>query len=137
MRLAEIKIGLIEQFFAENANGISGEPLTAIFETLGKSMKLDLTEFDLEKHDNRSSDPSKAFKRFTEGKTSVLMINEDDGAKLNTIFIAIRNGKSVKIANLTTDPISEKMGDLSAVKAALRQAKTIDEDIIFDLTVVE
>lgn len=138
MKLAEIKSGLIEQNFASNCNGISGEPLFAIFEKLGSSLGLDLSQSVLDSiMSSRSNDPSKAFKKFTEGHTAVMSFIEAEDEKLNTIFIAIRTGKTVKVANLTTDPISERQSDLRSVREALKQAKNFNEDIIFELTVSE
>ena len=138
MKLAEIKLGLIEQHFSSNCNGISGEALSIIFESLGKSVNLDLSREKLTRRQTtRSSDPSKAFKKFTEGRNAVMSIIDEDDETLNTLFVAIRTGKSVKIANLTTDPITEKVSDLRSVRDALRQAKSFNEDIIFELAIDE
>ena len=139
MKLFEIKSGLIEQYFDENADGISSEKLEAVFESLGKSMNVDLSPASIQSIElnNQSSDPSKAFKRFTEGKMSILSISEEDGATQHSIFAAVRVGTTVKIANLTTSPIVEKAGDLSAVKHALRQSKNINEDVVFSISIVD
>jgi hypothetical protein len=133
MKLAEIKVALIEQFFAVNSNGVNGEDLNNIIIALGKSVSIQLTEqkvIQVYANANQSNDPSKAFKRFTEGDSSLLTIADTRG----TLFTAIRDGKTIKVANLTTDPISEDVGNFGIVKQALKQAKIIDEDIIFAIT---
>ena len=133
MKLSDIKIALIEQFFTANSRGVKGEALDKILIVLGKSISVNLSESKLQNivaNSNQSNDPSKAFKKFTEGDSSLLTIADDEG----TVFAAIRTGKTIKIANLTTDPITEKMSDFLSVKHALKQSKLIDEDINFFIT---
>ena len=62
-------------------------------------------------------------------------IDDEDGTP-STLFVAVRTGKTVKIANLTTDPINEKNSDLKTVREALKQAKNFNEDIIFETAVI-
>lgn len=141
MRLAEIKVGLVDKFFTDAANGVSGDQLDAIFESIGKTVGLELTADTLtslsQNNTNQSGDPSKAFKRFTEGRIALLTVMEEDGSHSNAIFAAVRYGKTVKIADLTVSPLAEKNGDLAAVKNALRQAKNLNEDIFYNITVTD
>ena len=140
MKLAEIKVGIIEQFFTDIAVSVSQDQLYPIFESIGKTVGLDLNDEKLTilfHASNQSSDPSKAFKRFTEGRTALLTIMEEDGVNKNAIFAAVRSGKTVKIADLTVTPIAEKSGNLAAVKNALRQAKNLDDEIFFNITVTD
>jgi hypothetical protein len=133
MKLSDIKIALIEQYFTVNSNGVNGEALDNILIAICKNVNVSLTESKIkliEANSNQSNDPFKAFKRFTEGDSSLLTISDEDGS----LFSAVRVGKSIRIANLTTDPIDEKDSDFSSVKSALKQAKQIDEEIIFSIT---
>jgi 6-phosphogluconolactonase (cycloisomerase 2 family) len=133
MKLSEIKIALIDQFFAVNCNGIVGEALNKIIATLSKDINVPLSEQQVNvicAGANTSNEPSKAFKRFTEGDSSLLTISDSNG----TLYAAVRDGKTIKVANLTTDPISEELSGFATVKQALKQAKLIDEDIIFSIT---
>jgi len=140
MKLSELKVGLIEQFFTENSNGVSQDLLDPIFESTGKSLGIDLNPERLTalfQQSNQSSDPNKAFKRFTEGRISILTILEEDGIHKNAIFAAVRSGTSVKVINLTSTPLVEKLGDLAAVKSALRQAKNRNDEIFFNIAISE
>ena len=137
MKLAEIKLGLIEQHFSSNSNGIKGEALNLILEQLGQSLNIDTSAKKLSTlQESRSNEPSKAFKKFTEGDCSMMSIIDDEDGTPSTLFVAVRTGKTVKIANLTTDPINEKISDLKTVREALKQAKNFNEDIIFETAVI-
>ena len=139
MKLAEIKTALVSQFFKSSDNGIPQLEVSAVFESLSKHLDADLTslaEQEVEQELNasgNSSDPSKAFKRFTDGRRALLTINEDDGQSSRAIFAAIRVGTKVMYSNLTTDPRVEQKGNLASVKQALKQAKNINEDIYFKI----
>ena len=140
MKLAEIKTSLIDQFFTEDSAGVSQDQMDPIFESLGKTIGLDLNSERLvllQQQTNQSNDPSKAFKRFTEGRVALLMIIEEDGAASNTILAAVRSGTLVRIADLTISPIMEKDGGLAAVKNALRQAKNRNDEVFFNITVTD
>lgn len=140
MKLDEIKIALIEQFFSKHAAGVSRNEIDPIFVGLGTLLKQDLSELAsddgtvvTESEQGSSSDPSKAFKRFTEGRTALLSICEDDGFKKMVIFAAARAGKNVVYEDLTVDERTPKKGDLASIKSALRQAKNLNEDIYFTI----
>jgi hypothetical protein len=138
MKLAEIKMSLIDHFFNEGSNGIPQDQLDVIFESVGKTIGLDLNSEKLavlQDKSNQSSDPSKAFKRFAEGRIALLTIVEEDDSALNAIFLAIRAGTSVKIIDLTESPINERDGGLLGVKGALRQAKNRNDDVFFNIIV--
>jgi len=138
LKLADIKSFMIEQFFAESTNGVSHDKLDGIFESLGTSLKVDLSADRLtDSQTNDSQDPSKAFKRFTEGRVAMLTIMEEDGMNKNALFAAVRYGTKVMIANLTTEMITEKTGDLAAVKSALKQAKARNDEVFFTITTME
>ena len=137
MKLAEIKLGLIEQHFSSNSNGIKGEALNLILEQLGQSLSIDTSANKRSTlQESRSNEPSKAFKKFTEGDCSMMSIIDSEDGVPSTLFVALRTGKTVKIANLTADPITEKISDLKTVREALKQAKNFDEDIIFETVVI-
>ena len=140
MKLAEIKTALIDQFFSKQSPGIDRTQIEPIFVNLGKTLKVDLSELAsddatvvTESEQGSSSDPSKAFKRFTDGRRALLSINEDDGFKKLAIFAAVRVGKSVVYENLTADERTHKKGDLAAIKQALRQAKNLNDDVYFTI----
>ena len=139
MRLDEIKTALIEQFFSKQSAGTSKAEIEPVFTKLGQLLSADLTELatddDLvvEAEQASSSDPSKAFKRFTEGRTALLSICEDDGFKKMVIFAAARVGKSVVYEDLTVSERAPKKGDLAAIKSALRQAKNLNDDAYFTI----
>ena len=102
-------------------------------------LKADLTELAInddaivESEQGSSSDPSKAFKRFTEGRTAMLSICEDDGFKKIVIFAAVRVGSGIVYEDLTVDERVTKRGDLASIKTALRQAKNLNEDAYFTI----
>jgi len=137
LKLAEIKSGLIGTFFTEDSAGVPHDQIDPIFESIGKSIGLDLGSDKLTvlaQTSNQSSDPSKAFKRFTEGRISILTIYEEDGLKQNVIFVAVRAGTQAKSMDLTS-PLREATAGLGSVKNALRQAKNRNEDIVFNLII--
>lgn len=138
MKLDEIKTALVDKFFSKQAAGVSRTEIEPVFLSLGDFLKVDLSELTsndetivTEAEQGSSSDPSKAFKRFTEGRTALLSICEDDGFKKMVIFAAARQGKAVVYEDLTVDDRSPKKGDLASIKSALRQAKNLNEDIYF------
>lgn len=139
MKLAEIKIALIDQFFSKQAAGVERTELDTIFVSLGKGLNADLSELAsnadtiIEAEEGSSSDPSKAFKRFTDGRRALLSINEDDGFKKMAIFVAVRVGKDVIYEDLTVAERVAKRGDLTAIKHALRQAKNLNDDVYFTI----
>lgn len=135
MKLAELKTALVGQFFSENSSGISTSSLPEVYETLGKLLKSDLSalltaELTEARNEGVSSDPSKGFKKFTDGRQSLLAIVEDDKA----IFAAARSGKHVSYVDLTGKDRSEQLGDLAVIKNALKQAKNINDDAYFSIT---
>jgi hypothetical protein len=142
MRLNEIKVALIEQFFSDHHLGISRDKIEEVFVALGKKLQVDLSELAssdptviVEAEQGISSDPSKAFRRFTEGRIALLMINEDDGVDKRVIFAAVRVGRQVIYEVLTAEERVAKIGDLAAVKQALRQSKNINDDVYYTLKI--
>jgi hypothetical protein len=138
MKLNEIKTALVDKFFSKQASGVSRTEIEPVFISLGKSLKADLTDISedaivVESDQGSSSDPSKAFKRFTEGRTALLSICEDDGFKKMVIFAAVRIGSGVVYEDLTVDDRVIKKGDLASIKSALRQAKNLNEDAYFNI----
>ena len=140
MKLNEIKTALVDKFFSKQASGVSRTEIEPVFISLGKSLKADLTDIStteddvvVESEQGSSSDPSKAFKRFTEGRTALLSICEDDGFKKNVIFAAVRIGSGIVYEDLTVDERVIKKGDLASIKSALRQAKNLNEDAYFNI----
>jgi hypothetical protein len=139
MKLNEIKTALVDKFFSKQASGVSRTEIEPVFISLGKSLKADLTDIStedaivVESEQGSSSDPSKAFKRFTEGRTALLSICEDAGFKKMVIFAAVRIGSGVVYEDLTVDDRVIKKGDLASIKSALRQAKNLNEDAYFNI----
>jgi hypothetical protein len=137
VKLSEIKVALIDQFFSKHAAGVSNTEIDQVFEDLGKLLKRDLTDLTSDEivteAEGSSSDPSKAFKKFIDGKTALLSICEDDGFKKMVIFAAARSGKSVVYEDLTLEERSPKKGDLSTIKNALRQAKKLNDEIYYTI----
>ena len=139
MKLIEIKTALVDKFFSKQAVGVSKTEIDPVFMNLGKFLKADLTELAInddaivESEQGSSSDPSKAFKRFTEGRTAMLSICEDDGFKKIVIFAAVRVGSGIEYEDLTVDERVTKRGDLASIKTALRQAKNLNEDAYFTI----
>lgn len=135
MKLSEIKSCLIESFFEDGVNGVQIEQLETIFESIGNSLDIDLSVDYLSslhnKQSNQSSDPSKAFKRFTEGRVAMLTIFEEDG---NAIFAAVRSGINIKISDLTIKKMCETTGKLLSVKNAIKQAKNKNDEVFFEIT---
>ena len=135
MKLSEIKTSLIDQFFTDGAVGVAQDQLDPIFESLGKAISIDLNSERLvllQEQSSQSNDPSKAFKRFTDGRVSLLTIIEEDG---NAILAAVRSGTHVRISDLTVSPPDERDGGLLSVKNALRQAKNRNDDVFFNIIV--
>lgn len=140
MKLSEIKTALVDKFFSKQAAGINRSEIEPIFANLGKFLNADVTDLNAELDDvviesdqGSSNDPSKAFKRFTEGRTALLSICEDDGFKKMVIFAAVRIGTNVVYEDLTVDERVMKKGDLASVKSALRQAKNLNEYAYFNI----
>lgn len=128
MKLFELKSALIEQFFTEADTGVLVEDLVEILENL--KMKSLLGE---ETRGESSAEPSKAFKKFTDGRRSTLVICEDEDLKKLAIFTAVRIGKKVAYVDLTSESLEVKTGTLSSVKNALKQAKNFDDDVYFQV----
>jgi len=140
MKLSELKTALVDKFFSKQANGINKTKIDPVFVELGKFLSADLHDLTssddsivVESEQGSSSDPSKAFKRFTEGRTTLLSICEDDGFKKMVIFAAVRVGTNVVYEDLTIDERVMKKGDLASIKSALRQAKNLNEDAYFHI----
>lgn len=137
MRLEEIKTALIEHFFSKQSAGVNRDLIEPIFVELGKNLNEDLSEMAVEdtttavEAQGSSADPSKAFKRFTEGRKALLSICEEDGFKTNVIFAAVRIGKSVVYEDLTVENRAIKNGDLAKIKTAIRQAKNLNDEAYF------
>lgn len=140
MKLSEIKVGLVERFFANRSAGVTQDQLGSIFEQISKSTNVGLgVEFlsQLIQEANQSSDPSKAFKRFTDGRVAFLSVFEEEAGQNTAIFAAVRVGTIVKLSDLTLTPLTEKIADLGAVKSALRQAKNLNDEIFYHITVLD
>jgi hypothetical protein len=139
MKLSEIKTGLIDQFFTDGSQGVPLDQLDTVFESIGNAIGVDLSSERLtllqHQQSNQSNDPSKAFKRFTEGRISMLTIVEEDG--MNAIFAAVRSGMSVKIVDLTITPLVERESGLLAVKNAIKQAKNRNDEVFFNITITD
>jgi hypothetical protein len=136
MKLSEIKVQLIQTFFTEDLVGVPSDQIDEIFESLGKLANIDLSLdkfLNISQNSIQSADPSKAFKKFTEGKISLITITEDDGSRSNVIFAAVRTGKTVFYVDLTKSMITEKQCDFSTVKQAIRQAKNINDDVYYNI----
>lgn len=141
MRLEELKSALVEQFFSDSTNGVKLDQLESIFKQLGEQLKSDLAclvnhEVDLaeSRNEGTSAEPSKAFKKFTDGRRSVLAIIEGDGSDSRAIFAAARSGKKIAIMNLTNEEKVSTNSDLASIKAALKQAKNHSDDAYFSIT---
>lgn len=136
MKLGEIKIAMIEQFFNKQTLGVPLNDVGAVFTSLAESLDVkhvpDAPEAESES--GNSSDPSKAFKRFTEGRRAFLTINEEDGFKKYAIFAAVRAGRRVIYEDLTVGDRSRKQGDLGTIKQALKQAKNLNDEVYFSIT---
>jgi len=139
MKLSEIKTSLIDQFFTDGSQGVPLDQLDTVFESIGNAIGVDLSSERLtllqHQQSNQSNDPSKAFKRFTEGRISMLTIVEEDG--MNAIFAAVRSGTSVKIMDLTVNPLVEKNSNLLGVKNAIKQAKNRNDEVFFNITITD
>jgi hypothetical protein len=137
MKLAEIKVALIQQFFKECDNGVDQNKVAEVFESLSKKLNADLTMLSEgiseEMHSGNSSEPSKAFKKFTEGRKALLTINEDEGRKTMSLFAAVRVGTEVMYCDLTKEMIEEKKGNLLTIKQALRQSKNVNDEVYFNI----
>lgn len=140
MKLSELKTALVDKFFSKQAAGVSKTEIEPVFISLGKFLEADITDLTndddiivTESDQGSSSDPSKAFKRFTEGRTAMLSICEDDGLKKMVIFAAVRVGTNVVYEDLTVDKRIMKKGNLTSIKNALRQAKNVSEDAYFSI----
>lgn len=136
MRLEEIKTALIEHFFSKQSAGVNRDMIEPVFVELGKKLNEDLSEMAVDdsvvvEAQGSSADPSKAFKRFTEGRKALLSICEEDGFKTNVIFAAVRVGKNVFYEDLTVDTRVAKKGDLATIKTAIRQAKNLNDEAYF------
>jgi len=141
MKLEELKVALIQQFFKSCDNGITQDAVSAVFESLGKKLNSDVTQLseqpteveESEHHSGSSCEPSKAFRKFVDGRRALLTINEDNSGKKMALFAAIRVGTEVMYSDLTTESREEVKGDLTVIKQALRQAKNINDDIYFNI----
>lgn len=137
MKLSEIKTALVDKFFSKQASGVNRVDMDPVFERVASFIKADLTFLStdslVESEQGSSSEPSKAFKRFTEGRTAVLSICEDDGFKKMVIFAAVRNGSTIVYEDLTVEGELTKFGDLATIKSALRQAKNLNDDVYFSI----
>lgn len=138
MKLNEIKFALIDKFFSKEAVGVKKSEIEPVFLKLGEFLKSDLSKLTsndttIISESGSSNDPSKGFKRFTEGRTALLSICEDDGFNKMAIFAAVRIGTKVAYEDLTTEERVIKLGDLSVIKNALRQAKNLNEDVSFNI----
>lgn len=141
MKLDELKVALIKQFFKSSDSGVDQDRVKEVFESMAKRLDTDLSHLseqdavteDSEMHSGVSSEPSKAFRKFTEGRKALLTINEDDGSKAMSLFAAFRVGTEIMICNLTNETIKEEKSNLNAVKQALRQAKNLNDDIYFQI----
>lgn len=139
MKLIEIKSALVDKFFSKQAVGVNKTEIDPVFVNLGSFLKSDLSEMatddgsTIESEQGSSNDPSKAFKRFTEGRTAMLSICEDDGFKKMVIFAAVRVGTAVVYEDLTGQERVIKKGNLASIKSAIRQAKNLNEDAYFTI----
>lgn len=138
MRLEDLKLALIEQFFKNSKNGVDKDKISEVLVSLRCNIKnnKEQTADDvlfLERVGPTSSDPTKAFALFIKGRESTLSIMEEDGIKVRSIFAAARIGKDIYFANLTESPFIQKKGNLAAIKQALRQAKNINDEVYFSI----
>lgn len=133
MKLTEIKTGLIDYFLDDFSQGIKIDKLDEIYESMGQKINLNIDSeriVILQNSSSQSSDPSKAFKKFTDGRVSILtIIDEDD----NAIMSAIRSYNNIISVDLTSSPLLEKNVSLISIKNALRQAKNRNDDISFNI----
>lgn len=141
MKLEDLKVTLIQNFFKISDNGIPQGEVANVFESLSKKLNADITslaeqptfESETELHSGSSCEPSKAFRKFTDGRKALLTINEDNSGKSMALFAAIRIGTEIMYSDLTAESREEIKGDLLTIKTALRQAKNLNDDIYFNI----
>lgn len=129
MRLEDLKATLMDRFFKDR-QGRSVDELGTIFSELSGSKLAENFSF---KDSSESQEPSKALNKFTDGKSSLLAILEKEDFKTNALFAATRKGKSVSYIDLTAKEPKVLTGTLKEVKAALNQAKAINDDAYFSI----
>ena len=118
---------MLDRFFKDR-QGKSADELTRIFEQLSGAK----ATFSV-KEATESQEPSKALNKFTDGKSSYLAILEQEEFKTLALFAASRKGKVVTYIDLTSLTPEAKTGTLKEVKAALNQAKAINDDAYFSI----
>jgi len=126
MKLSELKTALIEQFFSAQV-GITVNQLDSVITALGVKLNESLDDLD---PPSQTQEPSKALSKFIAGNRSVLTIREDD----NVLFVAARSGKRITYVNLTEEEHGEIVGNMTAIKGALKQAKALNDDVFFSIT---
>jgi len=140
LKLIEIKIAFIDKFFQDTVSGVHEDLMGSIFESMGKKINLNQSMTKIEELMERahhSQDPSKAFNQFTKGRIALMAIMEDAGVHNNAIFLAARMGNTVYITDTTKIPFVEKLSDLTLIKSVLQQAKSLNDDIFFNISTIK
>lgn len=130
MKLAELKSSLVEQFFDSASSGVTIDKLQEIYSKLRASQGATelLESLGTGSHSN---EPSKAFAQFTRERDAVISIIEEDGMQKKAIFSASKRGTQISYMVLTQEAQEVKKSDLKAIKAALRQAKNLNDEVDF------
>lgn len=134
MKLADVKLSLVESFFNPSSEGILVETVDEVIvklkSKLSRSVKAKLSEH---LDEVSSSDVTKAFGAFARlGDETVLTVVDDDTKR--ALFAAVRRGKQVVSVDLTETEREPKTCDLKLIKEVLKQAKSQNEDVYFTIT---
>ena len=132
MKLIDLKAALVEYFFKPEDLGVNDDQVVAVVNKMAARLNIDVEDMlaaDLRVHGNLS-DPSKAFKKFTEERRALLVITDEDD---RAIFVALRSGNEIWYKNLTVKAGAELRGSLLIIKTALRQGKNRNDDINFNI----
>ena len=133
MKLTDIKHSLLEAFFKNTSKGVDVDRTLDIFIALKNKLATTYSDQIADHPPASSQDASKAFSMFSRGHAGFLTIVEDDGVKSYAIWAAARIGKQIYVVDLTTEPHVEQKVDLKSVRAALRQAKNINDEAYFNV----
>lgn len=134
MKLHEIKKQLVERFFSTRV-GVALHESNPVMLALGKLVDTDLTE-QLEELQSEvapaiMTDVADAIKSFTKhGSRGFIQVVEEDGVTTKLMFAAARNGSKYSTIELTENS-SPKLSNLTSIKAALEQSKSLNEDMFF------
>lgn len=125
MKLSDIRSQLLEQHFANSADGLALTMLSEALVELGAPKEL------AEQEPSRLADVSKTLRRFVDGRVAVLSIIESEE---RVMFTAFRQGRDVYI-NDHTNKTGIIHADLNRVKSALKQSQSISDEVQFFIQV--